>query len=235
MLPYVHGKYLAVCEGDDYWCDENKLQKQVDWMEMHTEYSACVHNTRKINLKTGEERIWFPTDGDRDLLFEQLLKGGSVCYHTSSILMKANIKMPEEMRDIKSFGDYSLALSLALQGKIRYFSDVMSVYRYFTFGSWSMRQAESSKERIQRCKDNLKLMQIIDRLTDYKYVEITKEIILKQQFCINEESGLYQSLKMGELKRLYQNLPLWRHLNITVKQYMPTLFRLYKRIRKLIK
>ena len=98
-----------------------------------------------------------------------------------------------------------------------------------------MRQAESSKERIQRCKDNLKLMQIIDRLTDYKYVEITKEIILKQQFCINEESGLYQSLKMGELKRLYQNLPLWRHLNITVKQYMPTLFRLYKRIRKLIK
>ena len=230
MTPYIRGKYLAECEGDDYWCDENKLQIQVNWMENHSEYSACVHNTKKIDLKNNTETIWFPIDGDKDLVFEQILKGGNSCFHVSSVLWRADIQFPEEMSEIKSFGDYVLAVCLGIQGKIRYFDTVMSVYRYFTPGSWSMRQSVSSEQRIQRYQDNLKLLQNIDRLTNYKYSHVTEEIIKKQKFC--EESGLYQELKRGELKSLYQQLPLWRHLNITVKQYMPGLFRVYKNITK---
>lgn len=232
MTPYIRGKYLAECEGDDYWCDENKLQIQVNWMENHSEYSACVHNTKKIDLKNNTETIWFPIDGDKDLVFEQILKGGNSCFHVSSVLWRADIQFPEEMSEIKSFGDYVLAVCLGIQGKIRYFDTVMSVYRYFTPGSWSMRQSVSSEQRIQRYQDNLKLLQNIDRLTNYKYSHVTEEIIKKQKFCICEESGLYQELKRGELKSLYQQLPLWRHLNITVKQYMPGLFRVYKNITK---
>lgn len=231
ILPRAHGKYLAVCEGDDYWCNENKLQKQVDWMEAHPVYSACVHNTKRVDLKNGEEKIWFSTVEDQDLQFEQLLEGGSSCYHTSSLLMRADVDVPEMMREIRSFGDYPLALSLALQGKIRYFADVMSVYRYFTPGSWSMGQSRSSEARIQRCKDNLRLMQIIDEITDHKYAEITEKVSLRQQFCINEESGLYHNLKRGELRRLYQKLPVWRRINIAVKQYMPEMFNIYKKIK----
>jgi glycosyltransferase involved in cell wall biosynthesis len=39
-------KYVAFCEGDDFWIDEYKLQKQYDFMEAHPEYRACFHNTR---------------------------------------------------------------------------------------------------------------------------------------------------------------------------------------------
>ena len=233
MMPYVHGQYLAICEGDDFWCDENKLQSQVEWMETHPEYSACVHNTRRIDLRKGEDKIWYSSDGDRDILFEELLRGGSACFHTSSVLWRADVKITEEMKEIRSFGDYSLALCLGLQGKIRYFDRVMSVYRYFTSGSWSMRQSESSEARIQRHRDNLKLMRIIDDLTEGRYTEITKKIIQRQQFCIYEESGRYQELKKGELKLLYQKLPLWRRLDIAVKQYMPRTFRIYKKLRNL--
>ena len=234
MKSAARGKYFALCEGDDYWCDEHKLQIQVDWLEKHPEYCACVHNTRKINLKTGSDIVWYSTERDTDLYFEQILKGGSVCFHTSSIMWRQNIQIYNEMREIKSYGDYVLALSLALQGKIRYFSRVMSVYRYFTPDSWSMRQSVSAQARIRRHQDNLRLMEIVNDLTNRKYCRITDEIIKKQKFCILEESGHYQELKEGELKTLYQKLTVWRRLNIFVKQYMPGMFRVYKKLSKIL-
>lgn len=50
----ARGKYIAVCEGDDYWIDSYKLQKQVDFMESHPDYSVCFHRVKRHNVKTGE-------------------------------------------------------------------------------------------------------------------------------------------------------------------------------------
>ena len=44
-LSKARGKYIAYCEGDDYWCDELKLQKQVDFLEHNAEYAVCAHET----------------------------------------------------------------------------------------------------------------------------------------------------------------------------------------------
>ncbi len=50
----ARGKYIAYCEGDDYWTDPNKLQKQVDFMESHPEYSLCFHDFSLYDSRTGE-------------------------------------------------------------------------------------------------------------------------------------------------------------------------------------
>lgn len=60
MLSQARGKYLATCDGDDYWCDENKLQMQYDFMEANPDYFLCVHNSKVINVHTSEESLFSP-------------------------------------------------------------------------------------------------------------------------------------------------------------------------------
>lgn len=121
-------KYIAMCEGDDYWTDPYKLQKQVDFLECHLDYVACFHNARIFNgtayyLFNSLNESHFPTTEDI-ITRKWFIPTASLLYR--NILTEQDY--PEWRKNIIS-GDYLLELLLAKEGKFYYMDDVMSVYR----------------------------------------------------------------------------------------------------------
>lgn len=137
IFPKMKGKYVAICEGDDYWCDNNKLQKQVDFLENNEEYSACVHNTEQINCRNGEKSYINDSKIDMDLQFEKVVERGNSQFQLSSLVCRKDLFLIPSEITAKGFSDYPLAIYLMFKGKIRYFKEVMSVYRLFSEGSWT--------------------------------------------------------------------------------------------------
>jgi glycosyltransferase involved in cell wall biosynthesis len=121
------GKYIAICEGDDYWTDPLKLQKQVDFLENNPDFSGCAHQTNKIFFDPDETSRLFKENtkdiiGVYDLLETRL-------FHTASFIYRSQITKDNPLPINITAGDRALFLLVASKGKIKYFDDVMGVYR----------------------------------------------------------------------------------------------------------
>ena len=140
MNEHTHGKYVALCEGDDYWTDPYKLQKQVDFLETHSEYSMCFHNAMQhfeddvdSSITLGiKEDVVFTNVQNRDYTGLEIYKQWIV--PTASVVLRKEVlfsELYEEVKNNRNFvvGDNVLFLTCAALGKLRGFSDVMSVYR----------------------------------------------------------------------------------------------------------
>lgn len=127
MFPRSKGKYVALCEGDDYWIDENKLQKQFDFMEKHQRCSMSVHNTVKHDLITDQDDLFNKWNEEKKLTEEDVFIGWNV--HTSSYFMKRELAFtPLEFK--YWFGDYVMLTMAFNIGDIWFLPDIMSVYNY---------------------------------------------------------------------------------------------------------
>ena len=127
-LKMAAGKYIAVCEGDDYWIDENKLQKQTDFLEKNEDFTLTFHN---VFIRNGET---LSTDLDYEkrlsskdvYTIDDLSKGNFI--HTPSVVFRnMEIEFPEWY--FSSFlGDYPLWSWLSKKGKIKYSTNSKHIF-----------------------------------------------------------------------------------------------------------
>lgn len=131
VFPEARGKYIALCECDDYWTDPLKLQKQVDFLEGHPDYSMCFHNAVEHWEGDAKEDQLFSSVEDKDYDAVGLTEYWVV--PTASIMMRAEVVVSDLYKEVVRrnflFGDTPLILTCASLGKVRGMSDVMSVYR----------------------------------------------------------------------------------------------------------
>ncbi|WP_322549047.1 glycosyltransferase family 2 protein [Flavobacterium psychraquaticum] len=127
-LQQAQGEYIALCEGDDYWTDPYKLQKQVDFLEAHKEYVLCFHKI-KILQPNGEFVDDFITKVPENYENQETLARLGNYIHTPSVVFRNVIKeFPPEF-SLSPIGDYFLYLLLSEYGKLKYSEDEMAVYR----------------------------------------------------------------------------------------------------------
>lgn len=119
------GKYITLCEGDDYWTDPYKLQKQANLMEVNPDMSLCAHNADI--LEYGTLRQLPPIEKNILSTRDVILQDWGIM--TASIMFRKDaFDIPDWYKNIKN-GDYGLQLLVSLKGKIGILPDVMSVYR----------------------------------------------------------------------------------------------------------
>lgn len=124
-FPRARGKYIALCEGDDYWTDPLKLQKQVNFLEANPEYSLCFHNATMIYEDNQESRD-FRNIETREYTGEEILKEWTI--PTASVVFRKAMYEPLNHPDFM-YGDIILFLSLAEKGKLWGSKEIMSIYR----------------------------------------------------------------------------------------------------------
>ena len=182
MVPLITGKYVAMCEGDDYWIHPLKLQSQVDFMERHSGHSACIHAYRKDVLD--EEKLIESVDihkypEDKEIIpDEDVLNIKGMFNATASIVYRGEVLLhyPNWARKAP-IGDRPLKLVLFSTGHIGYINEIMSVYRVGTKGSWTLRMRNDCDYRIKNIKGKLQLAIDFDNFTCKKYHKILKNEI----------------------------------------------------------
>jgi glycosyltransferase involved in cell wall biosynthesis len=155
-LKAAGGEYLALVDGDDYWTDQHKLQKQVEFLENNPEYAVCCHDV--FHRKAGKiyrDTNDIPVDTDLEYLLRKgnYISTPSVVYRNDPGFVSFMEKFPEA-----PFGDYLMNINAASRGKIKFLKQRMAVYRIHSGGVWSKLSFEESL---------LKTVFVLEMLYDY--------------------------------------------------------------------
>jgi len=141
----ARGKYIALCEGDDYWTDPLKLQKQVDFLEKNKDIVICGHGARILDTIRNTE--FLEVNRERYIYFEDMIKKN--WFFTSSVVFRNIIKkFPINFHKLPQ-GDWPLYLLLLEKGGGYFMNENMSVYRCHDKGVWStLNEIEAHKKII---------------------------------------------------------------------------------------
>lgn len=167
-------KYVAWCEGDDYWTDPNKLQIQVDFLNTHNDYSMCFHASDwEENGRIFKRNI--KLDKEDTISVEQIIKGGGAFCTTASLMFRTSVLLDiPKFRKIAEIGDYPLQIDCALKGKVYYFPQAMCIYRYNHPGSWTSQNSSTAAINM----NDFEWLKELDRHTLGKYHKIIYNIFV---------------------------------------------------------
>ena len=130
LFAACRGEFIALCEGDDFWTDPLKLQKQVDFLQTHPDYSLCHHNMRVIYEDGSPEHFFNPADQPETSTVEAILADDWIIATASALYRNYFRTEPFAAWHAKAAsGDWALMIQVAARGNIGYLNEVMGVYR----------------------------------------------------------------------------------------------------------
>jgi glycosyltransferase involved in cell wall biosynthesis len=220
LIPMSRGKYIALCEGDDYWTDPYKLQKQVDFLEKSPNYVISFHQSQILhNDKLALDFIGVP----RDLDWQDIFSG--IVIPTQTVLFrKVFAEFPKEF-ELVSNGDTFLFCLLAQYGDAKFMNNINpSVYRIHDSGVWSSITIKN------KYFTSLSSMVVIHNFFNGKYRKPLTERIVQ----MNVEASLYLALPdfLNYSLRTFLFLNKNLYLNKNLELFKTVSRRVAKRLKK---
>ena len=178
LINSARGKYIAYLEGDDYWTDEKKVQKQFNFLESNLNFSVCYHKVKwKFTYKSNEldSKESNIDDPSVSSISDVLIKGWFI--RSCSLFFK-NIALPIDF-DKLYIGDYPLVVLLADRGKIGFMNEVMAIYRINDEGkSEKYLLTETVERRAEIFRNEIEVLSYLDKHTSFKYTSTFNRKIL---------------------------------------------------------
>ena len=224
QFPRAKGKYIALCEGDDYWIDPLKLQKQVDVLETHPE---CVMVFNRILTFSQEKNAFIrgkQYNGKTGYVKNKdlILKGG-LFVPTCSMLFRNKLITPLFSKSYIQnchVGDYPLQILCAVIGKCYYLADEMSVYRVGNSSSWTGKQKRDDiNKNLRGYKSELEML--VGFMKDYP----TYKNIIRKRLNYYMNSMYRPKVSREEFKKLDDMV-------VNYKEYRTWIWRLDLELRK---
>jgi glycosyltransferase involved in cell wall biosynthesis len=191
LFPKLLGKYIAICEGDDYWIDPHKLQIQLDEMHKIENCQISFHSAiNKWEDKSKKDEIT-TKQADGNKLFtpsEMILGGGAFCPTASLILEKEAVENLPEWFDKAPFADLFLQFLGSLKGGALYIDRPMSVYRLQSVGSWTYNMVHDIEKKE---KSFGKLLATLNEMDKYFNLQFHSEIIYRKSDIYHELALAY--------------------------------------------
>ena len=164
--PAGRGTFIAICEGDDYWCDPKKLQIQADYMRSHPECMLTFHAVRQLTNE--EETIVRPLKRSGIVLAPLIVKrGGQFCPTVSSFFRKEVMDLWPEFRVNADVYDYPAQVLAASMGTVYYMDRIMGVYRFASAGSWTAEYKDQVND--QHIQNETEWLALFDDYTAHRY------------------------------------------------------------------
>lgn len=165
------GKYIAYVEGDDFWTDARKLQKQFDFLEQHPDFSICYHRARlqweydSPEIATSDPET---NQGDKPVsTIYDILKDG--WFIRSCTLFMKNLRLPKGFEKLY-IGDYPLHVLLADTGKIGFIDECMAVYRIHKKGkSETVLLSAELQQQKKNFRNHIRMLDFLNEQTAFKY------------------------------------------------------------------
>ncbi|QRR02887.1 glycosyltransferase [Dyadobacter sandarakinus] len=169
LLKACRGEYVAMCEGDDYWTDPMKLQKQADFLDQHSDLMVCHHNM-VVTYEDGSPSHHFNSSDQKlrssieDILEDQWF------FATASWMYRNHFLHHDfaGWHATAAAGDWAIMIQLAAQGDIGYLPEPMGVYRKHSAGL-SLVHADTNIGFLQNRREMFKN---VDKWLHYQYKEV---------------------------------------------------------------